>query len=381
VVCRLTDGCGVEYSLLELVKTNGVRNVEELLHMTSTRILRISASEVVRSLRDEIASTNSQPELNLTISKEYVRKKAPRGRTRSADQGPQLDLVNGFALLTIEPRRERDYWVLRVEVETPVGLRSPYDEHGLASRSLTMDEFDEELRSLKDKRIRLRLDAETPAARNHFDRWLSEMRKRHPPPSKKQASQQAVGARSPLTSSTGSVVNHESSRQGHESSDQRQAIADQESAGKVAMHVDKLLPLARKKLVLLKSDAPLIQAARLLARKEANLVVICNSAGTLVGVVAKTDIVRRFCSRRGSSGKSLVSVAMTRKVISCRPRDFLVDVWSTMKTHGLKHLPIIDPDSRPIGLAIARDILGLLIEEAEQEGQLLRDYVMGVGYH
>jgi CBS domain-containing protein len=52
-----------------------------------------------------------------------------------------------------------------------------------------------------------------------------------------------------------------------------------------------------------------------------------------------------------------------------------------MKTHGLKHLPIIDPDSRPIGLAIARDILGLLIEEAEQEGQLLRDYVMGVGYH
>ena len=146
------------------------------------------------------------------------------------------------------------------------------------------------------------------------------------------------------------------------------------------MHVDKLLPLARKKLVLLKSDAPLIQAARLLA-KEANLVVICNSAGTLVGVVAKTDIVRRFCSRRGSSGKSLVSVAMTRKVISCRPRDFLVDVWSTMKTHGLKHLPIIIPTPRLIGLAIARDILGLLIEEAEQEGQLLRDYVMGVGYH
>lgn len=343
--------------------------------MTSTHILRISASEVVRLLRDEIAFAKGQPELNLTISKEYIRKKAPRRRTRSADQGPQFDLVSGFALLTIEPRRERDYWVLRVEVETHVGLRSPYDERGLEPSSLTMDEFDEEMRSPKDKRIRLRLETETPAARHHFDRWLSEMRRRYPPPLKKKASEPTVGPRPPSIPLTGSAINPEPSGQ------PQVTIAHQESARRSIVLVDKLLPLAREKLTILKSDAPLVQAAKLLARKEANLVIICNSGGTLVGVIAKTDIVREFCSCKGSSCKIPVSAAMTRDVVSCRPPDFLVDVWSTMKTHGLKHLPIVDLDSRPIGLAIARDLLGLLVEEAEHEAQLLRDYVMGVDYH
>jgi CBS domain-containing protein len=345
--------------------------------MTSTRVLRSSAPEIVRLLRDEMASANGQPELNLTISKEYISRKGARCRTKSAEPDPQLDLVTGVALLTIEPRRERDYWALRVEVETAVGLRAPtHAQLPVHPTGHVLDEFEEEMRSPKIQRIRLRLETDTPAARHHFDRWLSEMRKRHPSPlKKKQGPRQAVGPKPTLSLLTGTVVNHDSSPNG------QLAVTHQESVRRSVLVVDRLLPLAQKKLTTLQSEAPLIQAARLLARTEANLVIICNLTGTLAGVIAKTDIVREFCNCRGSSCKIPVSTAMTREVISCRPQDFLVDVWSSMKRHGLKHIPVIDPESRPIGLAIARDVLGLLMEEVEHEEQLLRDYVMCVGYH
>jgi CBS domain-containing protein len=72
---------------------------------------------------------------------------------------------------------------------------------------------------------------------------------------------------------------------------------------------------------------------------------------------------------------------MTRTVVLCHPDDLLLDIWSTMRERGLKNIPIVDQDSRPIGVVNARDALEVLLEEAEYEEGLLRDYVMWVGYH
>ena len=147
------------------------------------------------------------------------------------------------------------------------------------------------------------------------------------------------------------------------------------------MLVERLLPMARKKLAIVESDAPLIDAARILGRKEANLVVVCDADGRLVGVIAKTDIVRQVGQCQGYSCGVATSAVMTRDVALCHGHDFLKDVWSTMKERGLKHIPVIDRESRPVGLLIARDVLDALLDEVEYEEQLLRDYVMSIGYH
>ena len=73
--------------------------------------------------------------------------------------------------------------------------------------------------------------------------------------------------------------------------------------------------------------------------------------------------------------------AMTKEVISCRPEDPVSDVWSKMKQHSLRHIPIVDDRSHPIGVINARDALQALLEGAANEVELLRDYVMSVGYH
>ena len=59
----------------------------------------------------------------------------------------------------------------------------------------------------------------------------------------------------------------------------------------------------------------------------------------------------------------------------------LDEVWAKMKARGLKNVPVIDQDSRPMGVLNARDALQALMHEVEYEESLLRDYVMTVGYH
>jgi CBS domain-containing protein len=146
------------------------------------------------------------------------------------------------------------------------------------------------------------------------------------------------------------------------------------------MFVDAILPKACERLALISHDAPLIQAAQLLSNSAVNLVVVQNADGTLAGVITKTDVVRQIAQCMGSSCQTAASVVMTREVIACHPGETLTEVWATMKKQGLKHIPVVDEQSHPLGVLYARDALQVLLVEVEYEELLLRDYVMGIGY-
>ena len=146
------------------------------------------------------------------------------------------------------------------------------------------------------------------------------------------------------------------------------------------IRVDRILPAGRKRLVTIRDEAPLMDAAKLLREPDADLVVVCNADQRMVGVISKTDIVRQISQWRESELASAASTVMTRTVVSFRPDDLLQDVWTAMKHRSLKNVPIMDQDSRPIGVLNARDVLEALLEEVEQEEMLLRDYVMRIGH-
>ena len=147
------------------------------------------------------------------------------------------------------------------------------------------------------------------------------------------------------------------------------------------MFVERMLPAARKRLVTIAEDSPILDAAKLLGDLHTDLVVVCSSGAMLAGVITKTDVVRQISHCRGSGCTTAASAIMTRTVILCHPGDPLHDVWSTMKERGLKNIPVVGQDSRPIGVLNARDALEALLEEVEYEEVLLREYVMCVGYN
>ena len=147
------------------------------------------------------------------------------------------------------------------------------------------------------------------------------------------------------------------------------------------MLVEILLPAAREHLATVGDDASVIQAAKLLGGAHVNLVVVCNSEGVMIGVLSRRDVARQVSHCQGSGCTTAVSSVMTREIVACSPRDRLRDVWSIMKNRGLRHIPIVDKGSKPLGIIYARDALQTLLTEVQDEQELLRDYVTCAGYH
>jgi CBS domain-containing protein len=141
-----------------------------------------------------------------------------------------------------------------------------------------------------------------------------------------------------------------------------------------------MLPAARNRLVTIRDNALLIDAAKLLCDYNSDFVTVCSFEGLLAGVITKTDVVRQISQCQGAACVAAASAVMTRTVVFCRPGDALQEVWSIMKERRLKNVPIVDQDIRPLGVLNARAALEALLEEVEHEESLLRDYVMTVGY-
>jgi CBS domain-containing protein len=152
-----------------------------------------------------------------------------------------------------------------------------------------------------------------------------------------------------------------------------------ETEGDNAMYVERLLDAAREKLVTVAEGAPLMEAASYL-HKGLDLVIVCNSAGLVAGVITKTDVVGQMSRRREVNCAMAASLAMTRDAVVRRQGELLQDVWARMKERKLKNIPVVDKESRPVGVLHARDILQILLDESKDEESMLRDYVMSIGY-
>ena len=145
------------------------------------------------------------------------------------------------------------------------------------------------------------------------------------------------------------------------------------------MIITNILPQARERLALIEADAPVKEAAALMSRPHTDLIVVC-ALGAMVGVLTKTDIVGQIGRCMGAGCTATVDGIMTRDVTYCRTHEILLDVWLVMRKRGLQRVPILDDAGRPIGIIYAREALQALLSEAENQDELLRDYISGVGY-
>jgi CBS domain-containing protein len=145
------------------------------------------------------------------------------------------------------------------------------------------------------------------------------------------------------------------------------------------MIVKNILPRAIERLAVIEAQAPVRDAAALMSKPHTDLIVVCDH-GDMVGVLSKTDIVGEIGRCMGAGCTARVDSIMTRDVTYCRPHEILLDVWSVMRQRGLQRVPILDEARRPLGIIYAREALQALLSEAENQDELLRDYISGVGY-
>jgi CBS domain-containing protein len=149
---------------------------------------------------------------------------------------------------------------------------------------------------------------------------------------------------------------------------------------RIGMFVKQMVQSARERLVVIDAGATVRQAAELMSKPHVALIVVIRSDGSMVGVVTKTDLVVQMGRCGGGGCTARVDTIMTRAVVSCRVNELLHDVWLVIKSRGLLRLPVLDTERKPIGILYARDALPILLTEVEDEENMLRDYVMNVGY-
>ncbi len=146
------------------------------------------------------------------------------------------------------------------------------------------------------------------------------------------------------------------------------------------LRVEQILDKARARLVTIAVNEPLTKAAELLFEPARPMAIVCSPEGSLVGVITRTDIVRQIRHCQGCACTTACSDIMTTTVIYCHATDNLEDVWTTMANKGLHNMPVINQERKPIGLLLASDVLEARLASVAYEEDLLRDYVMCVGF-
>jgi len=144
--------------------------------------------------------------------------------------------------------------------------------------------------------------------------------------------------------------------------------------------VKHIVDTAGNRLAVLSREAMVPDAARILVNPATPLVVVCDRNGTAVGVMTRTDIIQLLACAVTDVLETNVGAIMTKSVVSCRMDQPLEQVWAMMSARHLRCAPILDAEGRPQGIVHARDVALALLSEETHEEELLRDYVMGVGY-
>jgi CBS domain-containing protein len=144
------------------------------------------------------------------------------------------------------------------------------------------------------------------------------------------------------------------------------------------MVVDRLGSATSARLIAIAADDTVQAAALAFSNLNVGLLVVCDAVGRAVGVLSKSDLVRHLAGA-GPVGAPLAA-AMSRDIVHCAPDDDLHAAWEDMSARRLQNMPVLDADSKPIGVLDIRDALQALLEQEQYQEQVLINYISGVGY-
>lgn len=157
-------------------------------------------------------------------------------------------------------------------------------------------------------------------------------------------------------------------------------VAAAEARAVAPVRVSALETVDRSRLLTVGMDALLVKVAALLSNAQISVVVVCDAAGLAVGTITETVLVRRLGLGQADFFTTRAGDVMTREITNCMPDDVLSEVLAMMHKRGLIHVLVVDPANKPLGVLNAPDGLRALLAAGNHEEELLRNYVMGIGY-
>ncbi len=98
------------------------------------------------------------------------------------------------------------------------------------------------------------------------------------------------------------------------------------------------------------------EAAKKMREQNIGFLPVCDSTGNLVGTITDRDIAVRVVAEDLSASECLVSDAMTREIICCRPGDDLAEAERLMGRYHKSRVIVSDDGRRLRGVISLSDV-------------------------
>lgn len=140
------------------------------------------------------------------------------------------------------------------------------------------------------------------------------------------------------------------------------------------MLIQELLEANDAEVVTARPSTTLAEAAQALTTHRIGVLVVTDDAGRLQGIVSERDLTRAIVEYAAGLFDRRVADVMTRTVVTCSPKDSIIEALYLMNSKGIRHIPILDHDVL-VGIISVRDITAKWLDLLERENQQLRDKV------
>jgi len=115
--------------------------------------------------------------------------------------------------------------------------------------------------------------------------------------------------------------------------------------------------MSQKHVLSLGPQASVWEAACVMTKAGVGSVLVVDTLGHLLGIVTERDLMTRVLARALIPEKTLVSEVMTRNPYCVAPETTVADAVLIMIERGFRHLPIMAPGQKIVGVFSVRDAL------------------------
>jgi len=127
-----------------------------------------------------------------------------------------------------------------------------------------------------------------------------------------------------------------------------------------------LLSLARTPPVVLSRWTRVSDALRQMVRCDVGAAAVVDGQRA-IGIFTERDAVVRVLLEGREPAMTPVSDVMTTPMLSVGPLDDPHDARRIMVAKGIRHLPVVDPDGRVVGMLSLRDVMADEIDDLEHQ--------------
>ena len=115
--------------------------------------------------------------------------------------------------------------------------------------------------------------------------------------------------------------------------------------------------MSQRHVISLSPQASIWDAACTMTRANCGSVLIVEAPGTLLGIVTERDLMTRVLAKALDPQTTRVADVMTRNLYCVAPEVLVSDAVLIMIERGFRHLPIVSPTGKIMGVFSVRDAL------------------------